>query len=655
MSSSESLEEIAELMEHNDLRAKDILLKLVSKDWEKFPAKLRESKIFVNKFGDKTNGATIRECLNYLLEKTPKKYRARYLKLSRSILPLNTTLEILSQTLKNSEFWKLDRQLCLSSLLARFEIQYAHVVENVKKEFEKYMTGKSDYYFGTHSFVRADNGELITADKKIQEIAGSLNLCLRFIHFSVKDTPRAKLDTSLETYKAGTFELAGEYWNSILYLIDRVAFFNWYAIEKSSPPTVLYFKPTNRKEYLLEVIGGMRENQWLFQQFKDTEHHYKKIQEYMEKDDPFHPKNEKEYRAYIELFELCQDRRIIDVQFRNGLKVKEYIRAWFILEVIAEQQYSSKKELLLQEKQTYEPSHLLVMTQDEIISLLMNEGSISESSARRALELFDFWLTNQDIFNSPFFLTQTNKYLILSSVFLFVNPTRSALRLLAYEDIDMGFKGISSEDYIEKIFNAMGFTCLKRYNYRDNEGNAEIDLIAHKENVFIVSECKNILPKESVYDSYRAKRLLNDEASKQALRGYQFVKHNLEEICRGLSIEPFKENKPIIQPVIITNIFNFTGLTFNGVPVCDFSAIGKFATSKYVFRMREGKDKLEASPYIELYKGDKPTAKEVLEQIKNPFQIKYQIENIQETSVVQEIGEDVTAEVYQVREAREKS
>lgn len=60
MSSSASLDEIVELIENNDLRAKAILLKLALRDWEKFLTKLRESKIFVNKFGDKTKGATIR-------------------------------------------------------------------------------------------------------------------------------------------------------------------------------------------------------------------------------------------------------------------------------------------------------------------------------------------------------------------------------------------------------------------------------------------------------------------------------------------------------------------------------------------------------------------------------------------------------------------
>lgn len=654
MSSRAGLDEIAELIEKNDLKAKAVLLNLASRCWEKFPAKLRESKIFINKFGDKTKGATIRECLNYLVEKTPKKYKARYLKLSHSILPLNSALETISQIVKKSEFWKLDKRLCLSSLLARFEIKYAHVVKNVEKEFGKYMNGKSEYYFGTHSFVRVDTGELISADRKLQELAESLNLCLKFIQFSVKDTPKARLDTALETYRAGTFELAGEFWNSILYLINRVAFFNWYAIEKSSDPKVLYFQPTNKKEYLLEIIGGTRQNQWLFQLFQDTKYDYKKIQKYLKIDDPFYPKDEKEYRAYMELFELCKDTRIIDVAFRNGLKVKEYIRAWSTLKVMAEQQYSDRKERLLQEEKTVEPSHLLVRSEDEIISLLMNEGGLSESSAHKAIELFNFWLSNQDIFNSPLFLTETNEYLILSSVFLFTNPTRSALRLLAYEDIDLGFKGISFENYLEKTFKAMGFSCLKRYDYKDNEGDSDIDIIAYKENLFIICECKNLLPNESVYDIYRTKKLLNDKASKQALRGCQFVMGNLKDLYKKLSIEFYVKEKPIIVPVIITNIFDFTGLIFNGVPICDFSAIGKFATSKYVSRIIEGKDKREELPYIELYKGAKPTAKEVLEQIKNPFQIKFQIENIQETSVIQKIGEDITAEVYEIREARKK-
>ncbi len=122
--------------------------------------------------------------------------------------------------------------------------------------------------------------------------------------------------------------------------------------------------------------------------------------------------------------------------------------------------------------------------------------------------------------------------------------------------------------------------------------------------------------------------LFTKKASNQANRAIRFVSAHLSQICKQLSIKISNSEVVKIYPVIITNLFDFKGLVINGVPVCDFSALGKFATGKYVYRTIRGKEAITRVPVKELYKDDVPTAAELLSQLRTPFQIEYQAKKL---------------------------
>ena len=82
-----------------------------------------------------------------------------------------------------------------------------------------------------------------------------------FIEYHLKRIPLANIATSPEAYKAGTFQMAGELWNSMFYLVDKVSLFDWYATKTSDKPETLYYQPRNKNEHILQIVGELRESQ----------------------------------------------------------------------------------------------------------------------------------------------------------------------------------------------------------------------------------------------------------------------------------------------------------------------------------------------------------------------------------------------------------
>jgi hypothetical protein len=627
------------------------LLRILSNDWIQGLTSLKRSRILINKFGNAKAGDQITKIISRLKEAVPQKYKNRYLKYLSSIKPLNDLLEELSKRLINSEFWLLDKEVCLTSLLARFEVEYAHIDRKAQEVIREGLKGKNTIHMGMPVLLRAEDGSFVEVDKKFQQLGASLDRNLRFIEYHLKRIPLANIVTSPEAYKAGAFQIAGELWNAIFYLVDEVSLFDWYATKISDKPETLYYQPRNKTENVLKKVGELRESQWILQQFVDTEEIYRSIKKSIASDDPLVPRNEQELRAYVELCEMCHDNRILNVKFKNGLRVKEYIRAWSVISELAEEHFNEKKQSLLETAYKLDVSNLLFLLADNLIALLTEKGKLDQAAAEQSIELLTYWNMDHDVFSSPLFPTTDGQFLVLTSIFLSGNPVRSIFRLLSHDEIDISFKGISSEKRLEDIFGKMGCACVAGYKFHDSSGEGDIDCIAFKENTFIVCESKNIVPNESTQDRYRTLELFTKKASNQANRGVRFVSSHLSQICDELSIKISNSEAVRIYPFIITNLFGFTGLVINAVPVCDFSALGRLATSKYVYRTIKGKEGINKVPVKELYKGDVPTAAELLNQLRNPFQVEYEAKKLKITSITQPMTKELMLKVFDVRES----
>ena len=612
---------------------------------------LKRSEVLINKFGNAKAGDQITEVIDLVSKAVPSKYKNRYLKYFSSIIPLNNLLQELSKGIIESEFWLLDKEVCLASLLARFEVEYAYLDHTVQTRLKDSLKESNTLDMGKPIFLRAIDGSFVGVDDKLQQLAASLDRSLRFIEYHLQRIPLANIATSPEAYKAGTFQIAGELWNSMFYLIDKVSLFDWYATKTSDKPETLYYQPRNKPEHILNTVGDLRESQWILQGFLDAEERYRSIKKSITSDDPLVPRNDRELRSYVELSEMCHDAKILNVEFKNGLKVKEYIRAWFVISELTKEHFNEKKQSLLETKDKLDVSNLLIISADALIALLIEKGKLDRASAQESIELLTYWNMDHDVFSSPLFPTTEEQYLILTGIFASGNPVRSIFRLLSHDEIDISFKGISSEKKLGKLFTRMGFNCLTGYKFHDASGEGDIDCIAFKEDTFIVCESKNIVPNESTYDKYRTLQLFTKKASNQANRAVRFVNSNLSKICEQLSIKISNSEAARICPVIITNLFGFTGLVINAVPVCDFSALGKFAMDKYVYRTIRGKEGINKVPVKELYKGDVPTAAELLNQLHNPFQVEYEARRLKTTSITQRMTEELILEIFHVKES----
>lgn len=207
------------------------LLCVLSKDWKSGLVSLRRSQVLVNQFGGTKTGRQINEVINILSITVPQKYKSRYLKYFQSIVPLNELLEELSKTIMASDLWALDKEFCLASLLARFEAECAHIDFKVKKHLDNQKDNMID--MGKSIFLDTINGGPVQPDVIIQQLAASLDRNLRFIEYHLKRTPLVNLAISPEPYKAGTLQITGELWNSLIYLVNKVSLFDWNATSNS--------------------------------------------------------------------------------------------------------------------------------------------------------------------------------------------------------------------------------------------------------------------------------------------------------------------------------------------------------------------------------------------------------------------------------------
>ncbi len=648
--SEELIDKISSLQLQNETGQIEKLIGILSNNWVKGLTALKRSQVLINRYGDSGAGNQIAVIIDSLSKNIPKKYLNRYKKYFKSIIPLNNLLGDISKNIVRSEFWKIDKEVCLTSLLARFEAEYAHIENEIQTLLREKADVNDTIHMRTPLFLRTDDGGFVEADKKIQQLAASLDTSLRFIEYNLNRIPLANINTSAKVYKAGAFQIAGELWNSIFYLINKVSLFDWYATIISNIPETLYYQPKNKTEYICKIIGDLRESQWIMQQFMETENKYKSIKKYIKFDERFAPRNELELRAHLELCEMCSDEKILNVKFKNGLKVKDFIRAWVVIAELSKDHFNEKKISLLETEDEIDVSDLLLISAENLMDLLKKKGGLALTDAQKCIELFTYWNMDHDVFSSPLFPTPEDGYIVLTSIFISGNPARSVFRLLSHDEIDISFKGISFEKKLDNLFREMGFKSLAGLGFSDASGKGEIDCIAYKENTFFVCECKNIVPNESSRDRYRTLKIFTKKASNQANRGARFVGSHLHQICEQLSVSIANREEIKIFPFIITNLFGFSGLAFNGVHVCDISALKRFADGKYVNRTIVSKDGKRSEPVKELYKGDTPNSNELLEQLRTPFQMRFEAKKLVANPVTQRMNEKYTLRVYDVRE-----
>ena len=372
------------------------LLRILSNDWIKGLTALKRSRVLINKFGNTKTRLQLTEIINLIRDAVPAKYKNRYSKYFSSIIPLNNLLQEISNILIQSEFWLLDKEVCLTSLLARFEVEYAHLDYNSQKLLKESLKGKNAINLRTPIVVRAVDGSFVSVDQKFQHLAASLDRNLRFIKYHLKRIPLVNIATPPEIYKAGTFQITGELWNSMFYLIDKVSLFDWYAKKINDNPETLYYQPKNKTEHILKIVGELRETQWLLQQNIDSEEMYNSIKQSLSPEEPLFPLNDRELRACIELSEMCHDKKILKVEFKNGLKVKEYIRSWSVISELARDHFNEKKQLLMETEDKFDASNFLIIHAADLMALLTEKGKLERAAAQKSIALLTYWNMDKD-------------------------------------------------------------------------------------------------------------------------------------------------------------------------------------------------------------------------------------------------------------------
>jgi len=169
------------------------------------------------------------------------------------------------------------------------------------------------------------------------------------------------------------------------------------------------------------------------------------------------------------------------------------------------------------------------------------------------------------------------KPLLLLSNHVVLQPTpyirgsrfeRNVFALIATEtDLDQKRKGYLPVLGLEKEFKTAGFAALANFRVLINHREVtDIDLVAFKDGILFLGQCKIVIAPDSLYDTWKAEQKLEDAAS-QLNTCIAYLDEVRATLFERLGLKGTKEQR--VVPFILTNVRQFTERRFRNHPVVD--------------------------------------------------------------------------------------
>lgn len=326
--------------------------------------------------------------------------------------------------------------------------------------------------------------------------------------------------------------------------------------------------------------------------------------------------NDKNYLVADEFFAIVQIGEILnmniyeDKNLYHELSLVEWVRIYALLKFIA--------------KESYAVNHDSLIISEKNILELFKKSAINKDRIDKAIKYLTFNMKSRDLFDTPLIKLDNKSYYIFKHTLLSMNITNVVFSKLSTLGTRFNNKGKYFEKTVIKFIKSKGFKC-EAFKFNKDGDEFEFDAIfIMNDKVFIV-ECKNTSL------SY------NDVT--QAYRFSHFILESIKQVNRltdGLKKYPdvFKEkfgvnlNEYEIIPLVMNCLPYSTNQIIENVYVTDFSSFSKFFSDKFVNRVAYGNNNVEKIPKYQLWAGDKPTANEFIDYLKNPIQIKMLLDSI---------------------------
>lgn len=279
------------------------------------------------------------------------------------------------------------------------------------------------------------------------------------------------------------------------------------------------------------------------------------------------------------------------------------------------------------------------------LEYLYNEYSaVSGLKREKARKLIDYYVFDKnvarnkrlgDVFTNPLISVGTGMVLLSEGLINQVNLDRNIEVFLDRNNVNLAPIGIELEKKLVEVLRKVN--CLSvntnKIEFMGYDGkNVEFDFLAILDDFLVLIEMKSLLQPYDDDELYKRRKHIMEGVA-QVNRRVKIVIRDWEKIKQLASIKlpdkPYDEDH--IIKVVCTDIYDFTGLEFDGVVVTDDATIIKYFTNPYVHGILNRKEKGVKLLKKRVLWGEegRPSARELITYLHNPDTMDYYLECIE--------------------------
>jgi hypothetical protein len=269
----------------------------------------------------------------------------------------------------------------------------------------------------------------------------------------------------------------------------------------------------------------------------------------------------------------------------NGIKTQDIFNAFEFLQTISEIYKLAVYNVFDQDNEALYKYLCPILSMSELSHMFANFYNYQESDSNKILScfLFDSNIGNSDIFLRPLLSIGSDATLFCPVLIQQMNLERIIEMLFLQYKINISPIGKEFENKLRSLLSLVPFIQVntnkvefKAYDEKD----VEYDFIGMFEDHLLLWEFKAVTTPYSDKRLYECKKTIG-EGICQIERRSEIIKHDWEKIKKLCNINlpgnPVREDK--IIRLVVTNIFDFTSIKYNGIIVVDESTILRFFSS----------------------------------------------------------------------------
>jgi hypothetical protein len=331
-----------------------------------------------------------------------------------------------------------------------------------------------------------------------------------------------------------------------------------------------------------------------------------------------------EGHADVSLSEILGYSIASDTERPGGLRLLEWVRGYAVLKELGKRQ--------TEKTDASGDDFILVFAEAELLDILERCG-LEHCGAARFIEQTLLHRSSRDMFDCPLIRLQDGNILLFAPAVTDANIAMTVLSNLSNRGEQLSRKGSAFEGYIREVFRRNNIPVFAFKATRDGE-QFEYDAVVVWDDIIFVFECKNrSLSGNDPVQAYYFDLEVQSQA-RQAARLAEALQRYPDLVEKELGAGHVGKK---IVPCVLHSLPYSRADPIDGVYFTDASSLTRFLQQEY-FRVKVehkiGRATLLHRTALKKYwKGDKPTADDLMRELIEPFALNLSVDHLEMTQL----------------------